>query len=382
MHISTLRAKCATFRPVRRCDVVMHRSCLAVVSALLVWPSSALSSVKQTATLSHRGGGGEFLGLVARGRILAASAADYVDVFVERAGGWTTESQAASLRDPAALSSSAQSISGGAIVVRERSGTLPSYEGLFIRPAGGWAGTVGPRARLGASDGANLTTAAAGGRTIAALGYPPASTAGKVYVFEEPGAGWAGEVRESAVLTDSHGASLGGGLAIAGDHVFATSGSRVDVFTEPATGWAGVIHPSATLVNPGSPLEPIEVSDRTVLAGLSLFHEPTKAWHGVVRPAAVLGVARGYPICCSVAFSGNTAAISTYNLGAGHDCPCRARVSIFARPKSGWRGVIVKPPTLSTRTDTGPLSVALAHRALFTSGGRAVRVFRLNGAVP
>jgi hypothetical protein len=200
-------------------------------------------------------------------------------VFVEPPSGWVSESAAAVLNDPLELVS--LSISGPTIVSTENE--LHDI-GVFAEPSRGWSGTVAPSARLVASDGLSLSGATVTGPTVVADGIDQSTGARRDYVFNKPGGGWSGTLRESAQLVDSHGLALQTGV-IDGPYVFAAAENpslltivHVDVFSRPAGGWHGIVHQVATLDASGAP----SASGRYVLSGYSIFAEPKNGWHGTV----------------------------------------------------------------------------------------------------
>lgn len=256
------------------------------------------------------------------------------------------------------------------------------------------SGAVLPAARLVASNGAELGPAAISGSTIAAVGNDPGNGSSAIYVFSEPAAGWSGTVTETAKLTDSAGAAFlggefGGSLASGGGGhggiLFAATPYKVDVFTEPADGWTGALRESASLTDPGSGgtafggLSPVGVSGGSVLAGYSLFREPSSGWSGTVKPVGSLFPASAYGDGFAQAFSGDLAVIGSDQLGAEHNCPCAARLSVFTEPAGGWNGTITSPPAIATITQTGPPSIALEAGEMFVTGGGSVDVYDVTG---
>jgi len=123
---------------------------------------------------------------------------------------------------------------------------------LFVKPAGGWSGTLTESARLVASDTANFDllgwSVALNDGTIG-TGAPGAggSNNGAVYVFEKPAAGWTGTLTERAKLVGSDGGgNLGTSVAISGNTVAAGAfidnaiAGRAYIFIRPPGGWSGI----------------------------------------------------------------------------------------------------------------------------------------------
>jgi hypothetical protein len=150
-----------------------------------------------------------------------------------------------------------------------RSGT--AY--VFVRPGGGWSGTLNQTAKLVASDGAAgdlLGERQAGissdgatvvmGSRLADVGANVDQGAG--YVFTRPGGGWSGTLNQAAKLVSSDGAAgdafgsgniSGDGLTIvegaSAAKVGANSGQGAAyIFARPGGGWSGTLNQAAKLV--------------------------------------------------------------------------------------------------------------------------------------
>jgi hypothetical protein len=367
---------------------------LAVALGLAIAPV-AHGAVTKVGTLSPSGGPLQVTGLAsADGTLLAAGTAangGAIDVFTEPVGGWSSESQAATLVDPIAVYGPfAPSLSGATVVANATAATGLGFDDVFIRPADGWAGTVLPAARLVAPAEVSLGEAVVSGRAIVARAMNPQGSGWFLYVFVEPAGGWTGTVAPVAVLMDSAGADLHGGLAFSKATVFAGAtasppgalapSDRVDVFAEPAAGWAGTVHESATAVDASGDVEPVEASGSTVLDASSVFHEPASGWRGIVRPVADIYPAAGVT---AEAFSGEVLATSTERFSLPkYQCPCHSEVSLLTEPPGGWWGTMAGPATIEVPTDTGlAAGVALQGRYLFTSGGSTVGVYDVSGRV-
>jgi hypothetical protein len=212
---------------------------------------------------------------------------------------------------------------------------------VFAKPSGGWAGTLVESAKLTASDGAFLdqfgtgigvhgdTVVAgafghAGFKIVVGPGGPevvPIPTAGAVYVFVKPLAGWAGGLTETAKLRASDGDhldGLGASVAVNGDDVYAGAPSFLSgkegaayVFVRPSNGWAGTIFESAKLTASDAAADdhlgsPVEVAGDTVLVGVRgqgaayLFTKPQGGWSGGLTETEKVTVVG----CCTLAFGG------------------------------------------------------------------------------
>jgi hypothetical protein len=220
-------------------------------------------------------------------------------VFTEPGGGWADETQAAKLTasDGAAFDSLGATLgmSGNTVVAGVQNATIGSNSGqgaayVFTEPGGGWASET-QAAKLTASDGGandNLgQTVAISGNTVAA-GAPSSavgstSGVGVVYVFTEPGGGWADET-QAAKLTASDGVTnelVGSAVGISGNTVVAGApnaaiGSNGDqgavyVFIEPGGGWADETEVAKLTAADGGVLDSLgfsaAISAGTVVAG-------------------------------------------------------------------------------------------------------------------
>ncbi len=287
-----------------------------------------------------------------------------VYVFTEPAGGWSTEIEKARLVASDGQGSdelgSTVAISGDTIVAGRRARRGVALY-VFTKPAGGWSGTLHESAQLTLTDPGirDLRSLAISGDTIVigALGSvdgSPGNPAG--YVFIKPPGGWSGTIHESAKLTvpgatypcfDAQGA-----VAIDGPTIAAACSGRASVFAEPASGWTGTVKPSATLLT-GAPstsaVQTVAVLGSSVAAAVStpncaiapvVFNEPASGWSGTIRPAATLKAAA----TCSDAVDGVLAAsrgeIAALEIPqSDQSCQifvtCTATLNAFSRPRGG-----------------------------------------------
>jgi len=217
----------------------------------------------------------------------SGSASGSAYVFVRAVGGWTgalTEDAKLTASDGAAdhgfgfsVAISGDTVVAGALGDDSFSGS--AY--VFVRPVGGWAGSLTENAKLTASDGAandlfSTSTAISGNVVVA--GAPDADGfSGSAYVFARPVGGWAGSLTENAKLTASDGAameSFATSTAISGNVVVAGAafGSSAYLFVEPVGGWAGSLTEDAELTaSDGDPADQLGFSiaiwGNTVVAG-------------------------------------------------------------------------------------------------------------------
>ena len=140
---------------------------------------------------------------------------------------------------------------------------------MFVKPTGGWTGTLNESAKLFASDEApgdqfGLSVAAGneGNTVVVGAGWDDDKgfDSGSAYVFVKPAGGWTGTLNESAKLLASDGAEndiFGYSVAIAGDTIVVgatlsndkgdDSGSAY-VFVKPTGGWTGTLNESTKLI--------------------------------------------------------------------------------------------------------------------------------------
>jgi hypothetical protein len=160
---------------------------------------------------------------------------------------------------------------------------------VFVKPGGGWSGALTQTANLIASDGAMNDyfggSVAISGDTVvvgAQGDSVDANTAqGSAYVFVKPGGGWSGTLTQTAKLTASDGATsnlFGHSVAVSGDTVvigayYANSyqGSAY-IFVKPGEGWSGALTQTAKLIaSDGVGYDffgdPVAVSGDTVVVG-------------------------------------------------------------------------------------------------------------------
>ena len=198
-------------------------------------------------------------------------------VFVKPAGGWTgTLTQTAALMHDYAIRghfgwSVAISADANTVVVGapQNGSNNQGVAYVFLKPAGGWVSS-NSSAQLTAADGYQLgySVAISGDTIVVGARGDGISQQGSAYVFVKPTGGWNGTMTQSAKLTASISATLGFGYAVAisGDTIvvsapggFAISGA-VYVFVKPTGGWSGVMTETA---NPTA-------SDRTELVGFAV----------------------------------------------------------------------------------------------------------------
>jgi hypothetical protein len=298
-------------------------------------------------------------------------------VFIKPKIGWRNMAQTAILIPSGGNGctfGASVAISGDTIVVGESQNAWWCSDGpgaayVFVKPAGGWSGTLTQTAKLTASDGAagNAlgTSIWLSGSTVVsgAPGTYPFTTPGSAYVFVEPVSGWVNGT-QTAKLTASDGqtgdqlgysASVSGNTVVAGAP-FATIGANQSqgamyVFTKPASGWSNGTQTAKLTASDGGPNNYLGTSvslDRnTVLGGAPrassrqgygaayVYVEPSGGWMNTNETAKLTAADDGvFTLGSSVALDDDIAIIGAgyskgQNLGGG-------AAFVFVKPKSGW----------------------------------------------
>ncbi len=262
---------------------------------------------------------------------------------------------------------------------------------VFVRPASGWSGPLVEQARLIASDGATgdafgLQVAVSGDTVVVGARFDDIATRvdqGSAYVFVRPPGGWSGTLTESAKLTASAGAPqdlFGDRVAIDGDTIVV--GARFDdipggclfcdpiinrgsayVFVRPASGWSGNLTQNATLNSTAiSAVEfgvSVAIRDATVVVGAwrssfdrgaaHVFVRPAAGWSGNLFPNASLfasDAVAGDLFGVSVGLSGDTVAVGAYRDDTGPTTD-HGSAYVFVRPSSGWSGNLTQSAKLT-----------------------------------
>ncbi|MFO0701523.1 MAG: FG-GAP repeat protein [Nitrospira sp.] len=200
-------------------------------------------------------------------------------VFVKPAGGWTgTLTQSAKLL---AADGAADDWFGSSVAIAEDTvavgaqgdddkGDASGAAYVFVKLAGGWTGTLTQSAKLLAADGAasdlfGSSVAIAGDTVVvgARLDDNKGVNSGAAYVFVKPAGGWIGTLTQSAKLLAADGTAedqFGSSVAIAGDTVAVgalydddqgVNSGAAYVFVKPAGGWIGTLTQSAKLLAAG-----------------------------------------------------------------------------------------------------------------------------------
>jgi hypothetical protein len=154
----------------------------------------------------------------------------------------------------------------------------------------------------------------------------------------------------------------------------------VFVFARPRSGWHGTVHEAGFLqTSLGVPDYPAEVSGRTALVGLDVFREPKRGWTGTIRPSARIQPHGLNGAIIAEAFSGRNVALSSYELGPEHQCPCLSTVALATRPVKGWHGTVSARVAAGLTTSQGPADVAFDEGRMFIGGAQDIPIYRIQG---
>jgi hypothetical protein len=270
------------------------------------------------------------------------------------------------------------SISGDTVVVGAYEHDIGGEEDqgaayVFVKPPGGWSGQLTETAKLVASDGQGVdrfgTGVAIVGDTIV-VGAPDNDLdflgQGSIYVFVKPPGGWSGTLSETATLAASEPIQddgLGGAVAMSEDTIVASAGAGLPqggayVFVEPPNGWAGEVNEAAKLT-PSDWIafdafgSDVAINGDTIVVGARfadvdqvdqgsayVFVEPPGGWAGELTESAKLTASDGAPLDLfgnSVTVSGPVVVIGALNddVGSQRD---QGSAPVFIEPPGGWSG--------------------------------------------
>jgi uncharacterized repeat protein (TIGR01451 family) len=313
-------------------------------------------------------------------------------VFVKPAGGWSgglTEN-AKLIASDGALDDQfgfSVAVNGDTIVVGAHFDDIGANVSqgsayVFVKPAGGWSGTLTENAKLTSSDGA---TSDFFGRSVAVSGdtivvgvlsddIGANSDQGSAHVFVKPAGGWSGTLTQNAKLTASDGAAadqVGSSVAISGDTIVAgalgdDTGANFNhgsayVFMKPVEGWSGALTQNAKLTSSDGATSDffgrsVAISADTVVVGTSeddigansdqgsayVFVKPAGGWSGALTESAKLTASDGAPsdfFGSSVAVSGDTIVAGAFADDTGGSFN-HGSAYVFMKPASGWSGTL------------------------------------------
>ncbi|MBI4673665.1 MAG: FG-GAP repeat protein [Chloroflexi bacterium] len=288
---------------------------------------------------------------------------------------------------------SAVAISGDTVVVGAYGDDIASAAGqgsayVFVKPGGGWS-DMAQSAKLVASDGAagdlfGLSVAISGDTVVVgAISDDVGSNAdqGSAYVFVKPNGGWVGTLPQAAKLTASDGTAyddFGSAVGISGETIVVGARSDTDrdevqgsayVFVKPGSGWGGYLNETAKLLASDGTVNDyfgaaVAISGDTVVVGVSgddiasnadqgsayIFVKPVVGWNGYLNETAKLAAADGAAVDTfgrSVAINGATVVV-----GADYDDiggnPDQGSAYIFTEPGGGWSGSLSQTAKLTS----------------------------------
>jgi hypothetical protein len=305
----------------------------------------------------------------------------------------------------------AVAVNGDAVVVgafgHDGSGIDRGAAYVFLKPAGGWAGTLTENAKLTASDASDGdlfgSSVAVNGDTVV-VGTPGddlltvltgqqielLADAGSSYVFVKPPGGWAGALGQSATMIDpirAAGDHFGTSVAVSDDTAVVgipgdDRGGNADqgsagVFVAPSGGWAGTLNPSARLTAAGGAAgdgfgfsvatngeaafvgAPGDDFFAHVDQGLAyVFVKPVGGWTGALVNTAILFASDGE----AGDHFGRTINVSGDEVLVSHGVTQPNTVYLFAKPVGGW----------GTMTETDKVVVGDGSLQFFGFSGNTV----------
>jgi hypothetical protein len=251
---------------------------------------------------------------------------------------------------------------------------------VFVKPSGGWEGTLTHTAKLVASDGEASDlfgfAVAIRGDTIVVGAAGDNGSQGSAYVFVKPSGGWSGVLTETAKLTAADGAggdNFAGTVAIDGDTLAVgapidtiganTQQGSIYIFVKPGSGWVTTSTFTAKLTaSDGTANDAfggsVTLRGDTLVVGAPgfssepsldaayIFVKPSGGWVTTSTFAAKLAASDGV----GTDVFGFSAAISNeiVVVGAPDDDSNQGAVYIFVKPAGGWTGTLSETAKLTT----------------------------------
>jgi hypothetical protein len=310
-------------------------------------------------------------------------------VYVKPAGGWGNMTQVAVLTPfdgtYCDLFGTSVAISGDTIIVgapQTQCGSGPGKAYVFVKPAGGWKGSVSQTAELTASNGApgdalGSSISISGDAVVA--GAPGTSTStGAAYVFVKPASGWKDETQSGKLtLSDGrNGDQFGYSVSLDGESVvagapFATIGSNQNqgaayIFMKPPDGWKNATQTAKLTAEHGAAGDQlgysVSIDGQTAVAGAPyvsigpypnqgaayVFVEPSGGWKNMTQTARLTeaGSGQGEPagdlVGSSIAIRGSVIAAGAAQYTRGLNLLGGAfwregAVFVFSKPSDGWK---------------------------------------------
>jgi hypothetical protein len=309
-------------------------------------------------------------------------------VFVKPSAGWGNSTESATLAPSNGTAEFLAAAVSGNVIAVSASESASNYVGdiyVFVRPAGGWSGTVTETAIL--SDSSQFcfgsTIGISAGTIVVGMGNINGSSVGNC-AFVMPKGGWRNATHADATLTVPYtGGYFTASTAITGDTIVTGIPGNFDdegtvyVFTKPASGWSGNLNPTATLVASDAQFNgqlglAVSISGSTIattavnaLGGASkvyIFTKPAGGWVDEFETAQLHPPKGSLGFASSVAIAGNSvlvgAASTTVNFNQ-----LQGAAYLFVKPQSGWK------------------TTAIANTELFSSDGVAGDAFGSSVAI-
>lgn len=290
-------------------------------------------------------------------------------------------------------------ISGDTVVVgasSENNSRGSAY--IFVKPAGGWSGTLTETAKLTASDGTDKSvfgySVAVYSNTVVVGALAQNSGRGAAYIFVKPAGGWVTTSTFTAKLTASDGADndgFGDKVALTGSTVAATAvrddslTGSIYVFNKPALGWvttstfAAKLTASDGAANDGLGYS-LGLSQDTIVAGAVgddgftgsayIFAKPIGGWVTTSTFSAKLTASDRaandyFGISAGIANSVVIVGAWGNDIGLNTD---QGSAYIFVKPSGGWSGLLTETTRLTaldgTTNDAFGISVAAQSNLL------------------
>ena len=326
--------------------------------------------------------------------VVGAPGRNVAHVFTRPDAGWDGLTTEDAILTPSQLGQDEQfgwsvAISNATIVVSANSPRDQSVY-VFVKPERGWSGVVTESARLAMSDGSKLfvlgrwlaisdETVVMAGALSDTIRERPSSAA---YVFVKPAGGWRGTVTESAKLIAAQSSSedcyftavdIYGDTIVVGAYLDEVVPQQVFgsayVFVKPAGGWAGIVNERARLIASSERTNEypfgasVAVDGETIVVGSDfdmineygrgtayVFRRPANGWSGMLTPQAKIapsGDKRAEqaldPRERDVRSFGYTLAVAGDTIVAGS----WKSAYVFVEPVEGWTGVLTEDQKLS-----------------------------------
>jgi len=361
------------------------------------WTSTSVPAATLTTTGRGVLPFGQQLALSADGSTLVAGVVDtgIGYVYTRPAGGWVGTSAPAATITPATSPFGstygyvAMSADGSTLIASWLPySALPGPVNSYTRPAGGWVGSNAPSAEFADADKfqlGNVVALSADGNTLAAGSQSHASGRGAVYLFTKPAGGWATTDLPTARLTNAAGAKedyLGYAVAMSADGSTLVAGAPQNsgggtwrgaayIYTRPAGGWATTDLPTATITyaagvdyNALGGVVALSADGSTlVLRGedgggtargaLYVYTRPAGGWASTGAPAATLtkglgtdGERLGY---IALSADGSTLVVGapSKDINQNPDTTYPGAAYVYTRPAGGWATTDLPTATLT-----------------------------------